>query len=127
MSSTNVTYSLEYCHVTPELNWETAIASTNNNAARLLRAYHDVPIQKCIMIDDLHAKIEITQKFIDILVEKLTVKPDSIYLESSFILPASKIANSINYEVAVFRDEKERLWLKKVKDNYGSMNEFMYR
>jgi hypothetical protein len=123
------TISLEYCHVTPDTHWETEINEANINTPALLNAYEGYDIQKCIMIDDLHSKFPITPEFIQKIVDQLEVKPDCIYLESSFVMTASDIAARIDPNVAIQDPasdrDNERIWLKKVHDQYNSTNDFL--
>lgn len=120
------TISLEYCHVTPDTSWEEEVEAANLNTPRLLDMHKGQEIQKCIMIDDLHSKVPITPEFIQSIVDLLVVKPDCIYLESSFTLIASDIAAKIDPAVAeLAAPEGERVWLKKVHDQYNSVNDFL--
>src|SRR5579872_5325904 len=117
--------SLEYCHVTPDTDWTQEIALANQYAPKVVKMLHDVEIQKCIMIDDLQSSSPLTQKQINDIVNSLEVKPDVIYLESSFVFPAADLISHIDSRIAKQRADKEELWLKSVKDTYGSLNEFL--
>ncbi len=119
------TYSLEYCHVTPDTNWEKEIKEVNTHAPRILEMYKDFEMQKCIMIDDLHTKVPVSSDFISKIVEGLTVKPDCIYLESSFVVPAGNLITSIDPSIAASTTTEEQTWLKKVHDQYQSVNDFV--
>ena len=117
---------LEYCHVTPDTDWETEIRFANEHAPTILKAYSVDMLQKCIMIDDLHSKKPISNNFLDNIVNRLLVKPDCIYLESSFTLLASEIANKpIDPKVGELTNENERQWLRDVSDKYNSSNDFL--
>ena len=129
--------SLEYCHISPDTHWETEIHHANVHAPAVLKMYEgmlggqDAEIQKCIMIDDLHSKQPVTPEFIQKLIDQLEVKPDCVYLESSFVVAASEIAAMIDPHVALkdqcyAGDEStERTWLKNVHDKFDSTNDFL--
>jgi hypothetical protein len=125
-ASSLTSISIEYCHVTPEITWEDVIATVNEDTSRLLRSFNDLSLQKCIMIDDLHSQIEISSTFISKLIDSLEVKPDTIYLESSFVFLAAKIDSLISKKQISFKNTAEKRWLKKIHDTYGSNNEFLY-
>ena len=111
--------------MTPDTSWEREIEEANAHAPRLLEMYKGADIQKCIMIDDLHIKEPITADFVNKIIEKLVVKPDCIYLESSFVLAAADVAASIDPKIAEQTEAEERVWLKKVHDKYNSTNDFL--
>ena len=119
------TFSLEYCHVTPDTDWETEIQFANEYTPKILKAHSDYAFQKCIMIDDLHSNKPINDNFLEKIIDKLSIKPDCIYLESSFLFLASEIARNINPKVGELTNENERRWLRDVRDKYNSINDFL--
>lgn len=117
--------SLEYCHVTPDTSWQKEIDDANLHAPRILEMMKEADVQKCIMIDDIHSKTPVTPELIEEIVKGLIVKPDCIYLESSFVIAAGNLVESINPEVVEQRSAEERIWLTKVHDSYNSTNDFL--
>lgn len=111
--------------MTPDSDWEHEVAFSNEYAPRLLAGYPRDQVQKCIMIDDLHSKRPVDKKFFEHVVSKLEVKPDCVYLESSFLLMAADIVKQIDPKVGALTDEEERQWLRDVRDKYNSTNDFL--
>lgn len=84
--------SIEYCHIDPSAQIDVSIEETN----RLVRmGFFDSFFSKeasfGLMIDDVHT--DIPSGLLEYLNDKLLIKPDVIYLESSFIPPALFIIN----------------------------------
>ena len=119
------TISLEYCHVTPATDWSKEIDFANYYGPHIQKTFSNARIQKCIMVDDLNLKNSIDENFIKEIVDKLIIKPDCIYLESSFIFQAASLVDKINPKIAQKVETNERNWLKKIKNEYGSKNEFI--
>lgn len=119
------TLSLEYCHVTPDTDWETEIHFANEYAPKILKAYSGDCFQKCIMIDDLHSKKKVGQSFVKTVVDKLNVKPDCIYLESAFLFLAAELVEKVDSRIGNLTNENERCWLRDLRDKYNSINDFL--
>jgi len=117
--------SLEYCHIYPGGDISKEIKESNIWAPKLLKMLEGSEIQKCLMIDDIHATKEADEAFIKDLVAKLEVKPDCIYRESEFILEAQKMVESINPKERDFIQSNERTWLRENVEKYRSTTEFL--
>jgi hypothetical protein len=117
-------YSIEYCHVTPENSWDDQIERANQFAAKFLAGYGNEPGQKCIMVDDVHSNQKISPEFLEKVVSKLKVKPDSIYLESAFVSHAQKVLDQLDRGRVAVTESVERTWLRSLKDRYDANNEF---
>ena len=117
-------HSVEYCHVTPENSWEEQIDRANTFAELFLRGYGPQEAQKCIMIDDVHADAAPDTAFLEAIIARLRVKPDSIYLESSFIPLAQQVLDALDPASVTLVESPERTWLRSLRDRYDSRNEF---
>lgn len=116
------TVSLEYCHVTPGAKVEETIKESNYWTPKALELMGGVKIQKCIMVDDLHAKEKISKAFIKHILTKSKIEPDCIYLESELINHAEELINKIDPSLREFVYSKDKLWLKEEADNYIKFN-----
>lgn len=119
------TLSLEYCHVTPGTDIKQEVNQANEWTPRVLKGFDDHQIQKCIMVDDIHASQKTDEKFIKSVVDALTVKPDCIYLESEFIAEAHEMVEAINPKERDFIQSAERTWLRENVEKYRSTTEFL--
>ncbi|MFH0972564.1 MAG: hypothetical protein V1768_01035 [Patescibacteria group bacterium] len=119
--------SLEYCHVTPGFDMSKEIKGTNERVPRILKMFENFEIQKCIMIDDIHTTKPADKEFVKSLSDQLKIKPDCIYLESSFIKEAHEMVGKINPKEIDFIYSNERMWLKESKEKYHSNKEFLLR
>lgn len=119
------TISFEYCHIYPGGNVKKEIELSNEWAPRILKGLKDFKVQKCIMIDDIHATAPIDDKFIKSIIKQLKVKPDCIYLESSFIHDAHKMVEAINPKERDFIHSDERTWLRENVERYRLTSEFL--
>lgn len=117
--------SFEYCHVTPATDWKQEVHFTNEYVPRLLKTFSEKLIQKCIMIDDLHSKIPIDKTFVKQIINQLVVKPDCIYLESSFVSAAGELIDKISPKIIKTTGDNERKWLRQIKGRYASNSEFL--
>jgi hypothetical protein len=117
--------SLEYCHVTPGGDMSKEIAAANRELPGMLKLYDDFDIQKCIMVDDIHATEPADKKFLESLVSKLEVKPDCIYAESSLMKEAGEMVSTIDTKGVNFISSKEHVWLKESNEKYHSSKEFL--
>jgi hypothetical protein len=117
--------SLEYCHIYPGINEREEIEMANKWAPRVLEMFKDCKVQKCIMIDDIHATKEITDEYIKSLIERLDVKPDCIYLESEFIAEAHEMVEKINPKERDFIQSAERTWLRENAEKFRTTTEFL--
>jgi hypothetical protein len=118
--------SLEYCHIYPGSNdTKKVIQETNLWAPKILKMFGDYQIQKCIMLDDIHATVTINDKFIQSILDQLTVKPDCIYLESEFIFEAHKMIEAIDPKERDFIHSDERVWLRENVEKYRTTTEFL--
>jgi len=114
------TISFEYCHITPGVDVVNVIKESNFWAPKVLKALNGggERIQKCIMVDDIHAKAPVTKKLVDSLIKKLVVKPDCVYLESDIAQFAEKLIRKINPDLRELVYSKNYLWLKEEVNNY---------
>tara|TARA_Y100000310_G_C20556826_1_gene750995 strand:- start:552 stop:1169 length:618 start_codon:yes stop_codon:yes gene_type:complete len=119
------TLSLEYCHVTPGFDIKKEINDSNKWTPLVLKMFNGWKIQKCIMIDDIHATQPVDDKFIKKLIDKLTIKPDCIFKESEFIPEAHKMVESIDPKERDFIYSGERVWLRENATKYRSTTEFL--
>ena len=120
------TVSFEYCHIYPGSNeTKKEIEAANYWAPRVLKMFDDYKVQKCIMIDDLHATQEINDEFIKKLIDKLEVKPDCIYKESEFIAEAHTMIKSIDRGERDFIHSEERVWLRENVEKFRTSTEFL--
>jgi len=117
--------SLEYCHIYPGADISKDIKDANEWAPRVSKMLDDHEIQKCIMIDDIHAKQEPTEEYIKDVISKLEVKPDCVYRESDFILEAHKTIESIDLKERDFIQSGERAWLRENVEKYRTSTEFL--
>lgn len=121
----NQLISFEYCHVTPDTNWDKEIILANQYAPKVLKMFPNARMQKCIMVDDLQTKAPLDMKQIKDIINRLIVKPDIIYLESSFVFSAANILKNIDQKIVQLKTDNEEMWLRSVKDRYGSLSEFL--
>ncbi len=119
--------SLEYCHVTPGLDASKEVKEANERMPGILRMLDDFSIQKCIMVDDVHATKPADGEFLQLLVSELEIKPDCIYLESSFIKMAHEVVEVIDTKKVDFVYSKDSVWLKENKVRYRSNKEFLLK
>ena len=119
--------SFEYCHIYPGGDIKKEIKESNYWAPRILRMFDDYKVQKCIMLDDIHATKPVDEEFIKSIIDQLTVKPDCIYLESEFILEAHKMADTINPKTRDFIQSSERTWLRENVEMYRTTTEFLLK
>ena len=119
--------NLEYCHITPGFDISREIKETNEWMPRVLKMFDNYEIQKCIMVDDIHATKPADKEFIKSLMDKLKIKPDCIYSESSFIKEAHEMVEKINPKEIDFIYSNERVWLKESKEKYRSNKEFLLK
>lgn len=121
--------SLEYCHIDLNTDWTKELKRANDYTPDILKGLADKKIQKCIMIGDLRGKAGVNKDFIESLIKNLTVKPDCVYLESSFIDIAEQILEKLDAtHVNISKeqnDKEERVWLRKIKDQYNSTTDFL--
>lgn len=121
--------SLEYSHIDLNTDWSNELKRANDYTPGILYGLADKKIQKCIMIGDLRGKIEVDKGFIKSLIKNLTVKPDCVYLESSFIDIAEQILEKLDKSnINMSReqnDKEERIWLRRIKDRYNSTTDFL--
>jgi len=117
--------SLEYCHVTPGEDIEQIIKDANEWTPRVLKMFDDYKIQKCIMVDDIHANKPVSESFIKEVVDKLKIKPDCMYLESEFICEAHEMVKRIDPKERDFIHSAERLWLRENVEKYRTTTEFL--
>jgi len=117
--------SLEYCHIYPGGDISKEIKEANFWTPRLLKAFEGCDVQKCIMIDDIHATKEADEEFIKSLVNQLEIKPDCIYKESEFILEAHRMIEAINPKERDFIQSDERTWLRENVEKYRTTTEFL--
>lgn len=130
MSQQINTVSFEYCHICPGTDIESDIAEANRWAPYLVKMFEGKRVQKCIMLDDIHATTPISDDFVNSLIRELIVKPDCIYNESIFQELGQKIIQSINNEERDFIYTKDnsgsQIWLReKVKDYIKFTAEFL--
>lgn len=119
------TLSIEYCHIIPGVDNDKAIKEANKWMPRILSVYKNYKIQKCIMIDDIHAAKPVNDKFIKILLDKLIIKPNTVYLESEFIDEAREMIKFIDNKKIDFVYSKEETWLRKNAKKYKTKTEFL--
>jgi len=117
--------SFEYCHIYPGDQEGKDITEANYWAPRALELFKDLEVQKCIMLDDIHAAREIDDEFIQSVVDKLVVKPDCIYRESEFIAEAHKMVEHINPGERDFIQSSERTWLRENVEKFRTSTEFL--
>jgi len=117
--------SLEYCHVYVGHDIKKDVADANYWAPKFLKMFSEEKVQKCIMLDDIHAKREIDDAFIKELVDSLTVKPDCIYRESAFIAEAHKMVEAIDPKQRDFITSAERTWLRENVEKFRTSTEFL--
>jgi hypothetical protein len=119
------TLSFEYCHIYPGSNEKKEIQEANKWASRILKIFPDFKVQKCMMIDDIHATREIDNEYIKDIVDQLEEKPDCIYKESEFIQEAHKMVESIDHSERDFIQSAERTWLRENIEKYRTTTEFL--
>jgi hypothetical protein len=117
--------SLEYCHIYPGSDISKDIEAANYWAPRVLKMFEDHDVQKCIMVDDIHATKEADEEYIKSFIDKLEVKPDCIYRESDFILEAHKTIEAIDPKERDFIHSNERVWLRENVEKYRTNTEFL--
>jgi len=117
--------SFEYCHIYPGLNEKEEIDKANEWAPRVFGMFKDCNMQKCMMIDDLHATRKIDDEFIKWIVGKLKLKPDCIYLESEFVFEAHKMIEAINPKERDFIISDEKTWLRENVQKFRTTTEFL--
>lgn len=116
--------SVEYCHVTYGQDPTIDIEAANAVTPHLLTAFEgQYDVRPYLMIDDLRTAETITSEFIESVVVKLTTKPRSVYLESSFVFPGEDVFLKIKDQHLT--EGEEGKWLKRVKDSYGSTTDFV--
>lgn len=118
-------YSLEYCHVTPGRDVDEVIAQANVRAPKILKAYEGVHVEKCVMVDDLRRKDPVTTEEVAAIVDRLTVKPDCVFLESAFVPHAASVIAMTDPEVVRGYTFDEFQWLRSAQDRYQSIQEFL--
>lgn len=123
--------SLEYCHVSPgtyDIGGHDAkrIISDNNKwMPKIMEMFGKEKVQKCIMIDDIHSTVEITDKIINKILEKLKIKPDCVYLESSFFKQANEMIQNIDKTQRDIIHSGERTFIRESLEKYRSVIEFL--
>lgn len=117
--------SFEYCHIYPGGDNAKDIEESNYWAPRALKIFDGMEVQKCIMLDDLHATKKIDDEFIKSLVSQLKVKPDCIYRESEFIMEAHKMVEAIDPGERDFIQSNERTWLRESVEKFRTTTEFL--
>ena len=119
--------SLEYCHVTPGFDIDKEIKEANDRMPGILKMLDSFDIQKCIMVDDIHSAKSADEEFLQSLTNKLEIKPDCIYLESSFIKMAHEVVEVIDTKKIDFVYSEDSVWLKENKVKYRSNKEFLLK
>lgn len=117
--------SIEHCHIYPGEDIKKEIKETNYWMSRILKMFPDYKVQKCIMIDSIHATRPIDDKFIKSIIGQLIEKPDCIYLESEFIYEANKIVEAIDPKERDFVRSDERTFLRENVEKYRTTTEFL--
>jgi hypothetical protein len=117
--------SFEYCHLYPGGDNKQEIKDSNFWAPRVLKMFKDCKVQKCMMIDDIHASQPVDEKFIQSILKQLKVKPDCIYLESEFIKEAYRMIKTIDPKERDFIISGERTWLRENVEKYRTSTEFL--
>lgn len=118
--------SLEYCHIVPGADDTNKVIFDNNFwMPKLMKMFEGDNVQKCIMIDDVHANIPVTEEFIQDLVKRLKIKPDCIYLESSFVHHAKKLIEKIDSKQRTIIQSGEKTFIRENITKYSSIIEFL--
>jgi|GEM_PF-2673785 len=119
------TVSIEYCHISSEEDRDVIIARANEITPKILDMFKDYEIQKCIMLDDVYAKVEINDETIKDIISKLKVKPDCIYLESSFASKGYQVIDKIDLNERDMLHSNKEIWVKESIKKYHTTNSFM--
>lgn len=117
--------SIEYCHIYPGNGEKQEIQDANEWAPRVIKMFPDCEIQKCMMIDDIHATREIDDDYLKSIIDQLDVKPDCVYRESEFIQEAHKMVEAINPAERDFIKSAERTWLRENVEKFRTTTEFL--
>ncbi len=119
------TLSLEYCHIYPGRDIRKEIQDANCFAPKVLRMFEEYEVQKCIMLDDINGSGIVDMTYIKSIVGQLTIKPDCMYLESSFVSHAHDVIKSIDPRKRDFIHSDERLFLREMVKKYNTTTEFL--
>jgi len=117
--------SIEYCHITPGVDFKQKIKAANIWMPKLVKMFDGDKVQKCIMIDDIHTTSHINKKLINLILKKLTIKPDTIYVESEFMREAHELIEKIDKNERDFIESGERIWLRENVEKYRLTSEFL--
>jgi len=131
----NEKISVEYCHIDPYGNYKKAIAEANYWMPRVIEAFKGQETQLGIMIDDVHTNFDIDDQFINKVLDLLEIKPDVIYLESSFMNDGKKMLShlmehgqderSVDDIELVVNLQQKRMWIRENVKGYKQQTEFM--
>lgn len=117
--------SLEYCHFSKNQNIEKTIKEANQWTPKALELFSEYQIQKCIMIDDIFSLQKIDEKTLKSIIDQLTIKPDCVYYESSFIPIAHKLVEAIDLNERDFIHSNREIWLKENVKEYRTVTSFL--
>lgn len=128
--------SVEYCHIDPYCRPAERVAEANEWMPRFMAMFPKEDVQLCIMIDDFHMRMEVKQPYVDKIIDKLTVKPHTVYLESSFLEYGRTIIDTaidnaygdaeVNGNIEVIRAQNpKRTSFREYSRRYGFLNEFV--
>ena len=120
--------SYEYFHSSPiKGSSELKISNLDSFAHSYLKSFSNRDGQACIMLDDIHSDIYLNADFFDRLIASTEVKPDCVYLESSFLNFAETLVSELSDSVLIKEESDDKLWLRSVKGKYDYEVKFSAR